>query len=145
MGEEKRPPSLDELGERLRAAREHRGAARQREPSVSGGPPRLSGLGWALRIGVEMVSALLVGVGIGYGLDWWLGTKPWFLVVFFLLGSAAAILNVYRAAMGYGLAVGYKEPEEAGERREDAKQSENAGAAGGVESGSNSGGTDGER
>ena len=145
MGEDRKPPSLDDLGERLRAAREHRGADRQHEQSLSGGPPGLSGLGWAFRIGVEMVSALVVGVGIGLALDWWLGTGPWFLVVFFLLGSAAAILNVYRAAMGYGLAVGYKKPEEGGNGQGEAQQGKDAGTAGGVESGRNSGGTDGER
>ena len=111
MGEEDKPPSLDKLGERLRAAREHRGTHRQRKSGLAGGPGGMTGLGWALRIGVEMVSALAVGVGIGLLLDWWLGTGPWFLVVFFLLGAGAAILNVYRAAMGYGLAVGYRKPE----------------------------------
>ncbi|UCH73780.1 MAG: AtpZ/AtpI family protein [Rhodospirillales bacterium] len=110
MGTEDKPPSLDELGERLRAAREHRGTDRRGGKGLSGSPGGMGGLGWALRIGVEMVSALAVGVGIGLLLDWWLGTGPWLLVVFFFLGAGAAILNVYRAAMGYGLAVGYKEP-----------------------------------
>lgn len=105
----------------------------------------MSGLGWALRVGVEMVSAIVVGVGIGYGLDWWFGTKPWFLVVFFLLGSAAAMMNVYRSAMGYGLAVGYKKPEKDEEERESAKQGKSAGNSGGVGSGSSSGNEDGER
>jgi ATP synthase protein I len=112
MGKDDRPPSLDELGERLRVAREHQGARRQSKGTFSGGPGGMGGLGWALRIGVEMVSALAVGVGIGLLLDWWLDTGPWLLVVFFLLGAGAAILNVYRAAMGYGLAVGYRKPGE---------------------------------
>lgn len=145
MGEDKQPPSLDNLGERLRAAREHRGADRQQNQSLSGGAPGMSGLGWAFRVGVEMVSALVVGVGIGYGLDWWLGTKPWFLVVFFLLGSAAAIMNVYRAAMGYGLAVGYKKPGDETEGKDRATQGRNAGMAGSVESGTSSRVNDGER
>ena len=105
----------------------------------------MGSLGWALRVGVEMVSALVVGVGIGLGLDWWLGTKPWFLVLFFLLGSAAAILNVYRAAMGYGLAAGYKKPEDGGRGQEDAVQGKDTGAAGNADSEGNSGGTEGER
>ena len=58
----------------------------------------------AIRIGTEMVAALIVGVGIGYFLDNWLGTKPWFLVVFFFLGAGAGVLNVYRAASGLGIA-----------------------------------------
>jgi len=113
MGKEDKAPSLDDLGKRLRAAREHRGSDRRTKGSLSDSSGEMGGLGWAFRIGVEMVSALAVGVGIGLLLDWWLGTGPWFLVVFFLLGAGAAILNVYRAAMGYGLAVGYRKPEAA--------------------------------
>lgn len=108
MGKDDRPPSLDELGERLRAAREHQGAERQGKNEPDGRPADLSGLGWAFRIGVEMVSALAVGVGVGLALDWWLGTSPLFLLVFFVLGAGAAFVNVYRAAMGYGLGVGYR-------------------------------------
>ena len=141
MGEDNGPPPLDDLGERLRAAREHRGADSQQNETLSGGPPGMSGLGWAFRIGAEMVSALAMGVGIGLGLDWWLGTKPWFLVVFFLLGSAAAILNVYRAAMGYGLAVGYRKPGDGGDGHEKPAQGGNTGA----NSEGNSGNSDGER
>ncbi len=123
MGKDDRPPSLDELGERLRAAREHQGSRRRGKGDPTGGPGSMSGLGWAFRIGVEMVSALVVGVGIGLLLDWWLGTGPWFLVVFFLLGAGAAILNVYRAAMGYGLAVGYRKPDADGDAAGKAKGS----------------------
>jgi ATP synthase protein I len=45
-----------------------------------------------------MVAALIVGGGIGYGIDWLAGTKPIFLIVFFVLGAAAGIRNVLRAA-----------------------------------------------
>lgn len=145
MGEDNRPPSLDNLGQRLRAARGHRGADSQQNESPSGGPPGMSGLGWALRIGVEMVSAVVVGVGIGLGLDWWLGTKPWFLVVFFLLGSAAAMLNVYRSAMGYGLAVGYRKPGDGEDEQEQTARGKDAGADEDAESEGTSGSTEGER
>lgn len=105
----------------------------------------MSGLGGAFRIGVEMVSALAMGVGIGLGLDWWLGTKPWFLVVFFLLGSAAAFLNVYRVAMGYGLAVGYNKPADSGDIREQAARGKNSGKAGDPDSRGDSGITEDDR
>jgi ATP synthase protein I len=68
----------------------------------------------AFRIGTELVAALGLGVGIGVMLDRWMGTAPWFLVVFFFLGAAAGALNVYRAASGIGMAPGYRPAE--GER-----------------------------
>ncbi len=113
MGEDDKPPSLDKLGDRLRAAREQQKAEHPRGDTKIGGPLGASSLGLAFRIGVEMVSALVVGVGIGVLLDWWLDTKPLFLVVFFLLGAGAGIVNVYRATAGYGLAVGYRKDDEA--------------------------------
>jgi ATP synthase protein I len=94
---------LSDLDARLRAARERE--ARTGGTDNQGGPG--SGLGLGLRIGVEMVSALLVGTAIGWGLDRWLGTKPWLMVVFFFLGSAAGILNAYRAATGMDDSVGF--------------------------------------
>ena len=48
------------------------------------------------RVGVELASALVVGLVIGLGLDRWLHTKPIFLLVFLAVGGAAGILNVWR-------------------------------------------------
>ena len=58
-----------------------------------------SPMGIGVRVGVELVSALAVGLAIGSALDWWLGTKPWFLVLFVLLGGAAGVANVWRLMM----------------------------------------------
>ncbi|ATR22643.1 AtpZ/AtpI family protein [Roseomonas mucosa] len=52
--------------------------------------------GLGLRIGAELVSALIVGTVIGMALDRWFGTSPWLLLVFFLVGGAAGVLNLYR-------------------------------------------------
>jgi len=41
---------------------------------------------------------VLVGAVIGWLLDRWLGISPWGLIVFLLLGFAAGVLNVMRAA-----------------------------------------------
>jgi ATP synthase protein I len=82
---------------RLNAARERRGLDPQPQPPTQGGgggDP--SALAVGLRVGIELASALVVGVAIGYGLDWLLGTKPVFIAVFVLLGGAAGVLNVWR-------------------------------------------------
>ncbi len=85
-------------------------AARARDSARTGGKggAEMSGVTIAVRVGVEMVGSVAVGVGIGWGLDRWLGTGPWLLVVFFFLGAAAGMLNVYRAIANIGLAPGYR-------------------------------------
>ena len=55
-------------------------------------------LGSAFKLGTELVSAVLVGTIIGFILDTWFGTKPWLIIVFFFLGSAAGISNVIKTA-----------------------------------------------
>ena len=47
-------------------------------------------------IGLHLVSGPVVGFAIGYGLDAWLGTGPWFKLIFFLTGILAGFLNVWR-------------------------------------------------
>ena len=100
MEEDGPPPSLKDLENRLSRARARKPQEGRRAES--------SAVGQAFRIAAELVSGLLVGLAAGWFLDRWLGTGPWLLIVFFFLGAAAGILNVYRATKGYGLAVGYK-------------------------------------
>ena len=59
---------------------------------------RSSFMGEAFKLGTELVAAVVVGTIIGFILDTWFGTKPWLIIVFFFLGSAAGILNVIKAA-----------------------------------------------
>jgi ATP synthase protein I len=72
--------------------------------------PAKSAFAVASRIGTELVVALAVGIGIGLLIDHWLGSQPWFLIVFALLGGAAGILNVFRLMTGQGYAAGYRPP-----------------------------------
>ena len=106
MNERDTPPQLNELDAKLRAAR----AARDAKENEGATRSNQGGVGFALRIGVELVAALIVGVGIGLFLDRWLDTAPWFLIGFFFIGAGAGIVNVYRATSRYGLAVGYHDP-----------------------------------
>ena len=55
-------------------------------------------MGSAFRLGTELVAAVLVGTIIGFILDNWFDTKPWFIITFFFLGVIAGILNVIRVA-----------------------------------------------
>jgi len=96
---------LNSLATRLSHARESSGSE---APGATVGSGVRQGLGFAMRIGVELVSALIVGVLIGLAIDYWLGTNPWCLLVFFVLGSIAGIFNVYRTAAGLSQTVGYR-------------------------------------
>ncbi|MBL8596505.1 MAG: AtpZ/AtpI family protein [Devosia sp.] len=58
----------------------------------------MTGMGRAMRLGTEFIAAILVGAGAGYLLDRWLNTAPWLMLVMLLIGFAAGVLNVVRAA-----------------------------------------------
>ena len=55
-------------------------------------------MGSAFRLGTELVAAVVVGTIIGFILDNWFDTKPWFIIIFFFMGVIAGILNVIRVA-----------------------------------------------
>ena len=101
MSEESDNDRLRRLNVRLRDAR-HDAA----EKGDKKGQP-LTGIGLAFRVGVELLSAVAVGGAIGWGLDLWLETRPWLMLVLLLLGGAAGILNVYWISSGYSYAAGY--------------------------------------
>lgn len=49
-------------------------------------------------IGIQLVASTFIGLAMGYYLDEWLGTDPWLLIVFLILGIIAGFRNVYREA-----------------------------------------------
>lgn len=96
MGDEPDGRDAGGFDERLKAARVRQGLdAKATVPGA--GSAGTYGIG--LRVGIELVSALAVSVLIGWGLDAWLGTRPWMLGLFVLLGGAAGVANVWRLMM----------------------------------------------
>ena len=81
--------------ERLASARRKQGLDAA-EGAKALGKADTTSLGVGLRVGVELVSAIVVAVAIGWGLDTWLHTKPFLLIVFVLLGGAAGVANIWR-------------------------------------------------
>ena len=57
-----------------------------------------SSIGAAFKLSTELVAAVAVGTIIGFILDTTFGTKPWFILIFFFVGVAAGITNVFRSA-----------------------------------------------
>ncbi len=97
-GDEPRPGdgSGGGLGARIAAARRKRdGGRRKSASSASGGA---GGMAIGFRIATEMVAAVAISVGIGLALDAWLGTKPWLMLLFIVLGVMTAFYNVVRTA-----------------------------------------------
>ena len=79
------------------------GLARQRaeDPSNDASENRAataSGYARGFRLSSELVAGVLVGAAIGWLIDRWLGISPWGMIVFLLLGFAAGVINVMRAA-----------------------------------------------
>ena len=84
----------DGFDDRLRKARTRQGLDPEPAKGTGGLPTGPWGIG--LRAGVEVVSALVVGAALGFWLDRWLGTFPWLFLLFFVVGGAAGVLNIYR-------------------------------------------------
>jgi ATP synthase protein I len=95
----KTPADLKQLGDKI-------AQLQAKEQSVRGIKPVESEFGRAsrigLKIGAELLSAVIVGTAIGYVADRLLGTSPWLMVIFLLFGGAAGVLNVYRIAQNEG-------------------------------------------
>src|SRR6201997_5721658 len=103
---DKQQTSEAALSARLQRLNKGLGQARDQarnagHPSGSSGAQRAttaSGYAKGFRLSSELVAGVVVGAGIGWLIDRWLGVSPWGLIVFLLLGFAAGVLNVMRSA-----------------------------------------------
>lgn len=108
----------DEI-ERLRALDDRIAAAKAalNPPRVAQDHHSIAQLGW--RMVIELVTGLVLGAGIGYGLDVLLGTLPLFLVLFTLLGFAAGIRTMLGSAREMALKQDRNAPQALGAKEED--------------------------
>ena len=60
-----------------------------------------------VRAGAELITCMVAGGLIGWGLDKWLETKPIFLIIFLLAGIFTGFWEVYRITQNAGSAVGF--------------------------------------
>lgn len=56
----------------------------------------------AWRMVIELVTGMVIGLSIGFGLDYWFGTMPIFLVTFSLLGFVAGVRTMLGTAKAMG-------------------------------------------
>jgi ATP synthase protein I len=73
--------------------------AKGRHAPLPDGTAKGTAMAKALRLSTELIGGIVVGGAIGWFLDKWLGTWPWLFILFFMLGSAAGMMNVVRSAM----------------------------------------------
>jgi ATP synthase protein I len=90
---------ISDLEGKLGRARDEQ-AAKAPKPVDPDRPQAASGvaLGQAMRIGVELVVGVAVGGLLGWVLDRYLGTAPVLMMLLFIAGFAAGLLNVIRTA-----------------------------------------------
>ena len=86
---------LQRLGERLGQQRSDRVSVNDSSQRVTSDP---SALALGIRLSTEFIAGIVVGAGLGWLLDGVFGTSPWGMIVFLLLGFAAGVLNLIRAA-----------------------------------------------
>jgi ATP synthase protein I len=83
--------------ERLRAA-ERAASPPRREPAEREASSARRAVGLAMRLGVEMVAAMVIAVVIGWGLDKLFHTSPWLMILMVPVGMAAGLRNLLRAS-----------------------------------------------
>jgi len=93
MTSDKQLPSLDTLQKKIDEAKRLAGGENPDASNDGDGS-----IGRAIQWGVELLAGVAVGCFIGFFIDRWLGTTPWFFIVFFFLGAAAGFRNLLREA-----------------------------------------------
>jgi ATP synthase protein I len=102
-GDREQPPADEAaLSARLKRLGEQLGNVHPDRPSESSAGQRPaadpSAIARGFRLSTELVAGVVVGAAVGWLLDRGLGISPWGMIVFVLLGFAAGVLNVMRAA-----------------------------------------------
>jgi ATP synthase protein I len=92
-------PKLGDISDRLndissRLAAEKSQKAKEEKPNMQ--YQSVAGYSKGYRLISEFVAGILVGGGLGYGLDQLLGTTPWLLILLLLLGFVASVMNMWR-------------------------------------------------
>ena len=72
-------------------------ARRKVEPKGGSNREAAQGYALAVKLSSEFIAGVIVGALLGYLFDRFLGTSPWGLIVFLILGFCAGVLNILRS------------------------------------------------
>jgi ATP synthase protein I len=90
---------LGSLDKRLSEVRDNRKVETdQSGTGVGDSAARASAMARGFQLSSELIAGVVVGAAIGWGFDKLLSTSPFGLIVFFLLGFVAGVVNVVRSA-----------------------------------------------
>tara|TARA_B100000315_G_scaffold259650_2_gene316511 strand:+ start:7498 stop:7713 length:216 start_codon:yes stop_codon:yes gene_type:complete len=56
----------------------------------------VKGVAIATRLGLALVATVIVGAVLGYGIDLWLESAPWAMIVGVFFGGIGGMITVYR-------------------------------------------------
>ncbi len=82
-----------EIDRRLDQAR-----ARTASPQGPDAAQRGKALSQGFKIAIDLIAGVAFGAFVGWWLDGYLGTKPWLMILFIILGFSAGMMNVIRTA-----------------------------------------------
>ena len=89
---------FDELSRKIARAREMRQASPENLQAKAEDEESNREMSFGMRVAVELVAGIIVGVLIGFFLDRWFHTMPLFLIIFMLVGAAGGFWNIYKLA-----------------------------------------------
>ncbi len=110
---------LDKLSSEMAARRAADEAVVERAAAKEGDSGFGRGMSMAFRVVSELIAGIVVGAAIGYGLDRLFHTKPLFIILLGLLGTAGGFWNIIRETTpkGRAAAVDFSERLDASRRR----------------------------
>lgn len=98
MAEQYEPDGLEQRRRKLEDALAARNSSSKKSESDARKGDDAGGFGNAFKLSGEFIGGIVAGAGLGWFFDHLMGSSPWGLIVFLLLGFAAGVLNVLRAA-----------------------------------------------
>ncbi len=111
-----------ELDARLAEIRRRRAPKPRKAP---GG--KFAGAELAWRMVIELVAGIVIGAGMGWGLDSLFGSKPVFLILFILLGFGAGVRVMLQTAAGEERRQALRSAGDAKNASDEAKESASSG------------------
>ena len=90
---------LGSLNQRLSEIRDSRKVETDQSGTEDGNSAaRASAMARGFQLSSELIAGVVVGAALGWGFDKLLSTSPFGLIVFFLLGFVAGVVNVVRSS-----------------------------------------------